>query len=144
MTAPKLITANDPWPFPDMEVGEWVICTKPGAQKAAHMYGNKFKMRFTTRTITNRTTGEKGVRVERLRDDTPIHGRRIHIGRKPTPWPFYDLKVGGTWTCRKPEDVQRVLSAVNNCNRKVGRKVFTVRTETKNYAYVAVHVTKIS
>jgi hypothetical protein len=142
MTAPKLITANDPWPFADMEVGEWVICTKPGAQKAAHVYGNKLGRRFTTRTITNRTTGEQGLRVERLHDDTPVRGRAVSPGRKPTPWPFYNLKVGGTWTCRKPEDVQRVISAVNNYNRKMRHKMFTIRTETKEYVYTAVHVTK--
>lgn len=144
MTAPKIITETDAWPFADMEVGDWVICTKPGAQRAAHGYGQKLGRRFTTRTITNKQTGEKGIRVERLPDNTPIRGIQVTAGRRHVPWPFYDLKDGGTWTCRKPEDVQRIISAVNNYNRKYRKQVYSVRSESKNYVYTAVHVTKIA
>jgi hypothetical protein len=143
MTAPKIITETDAWPFADMEVGEWVICTKPGAQKAAHVYGNKLGRRFTTRTINNKVTGEQGVRIERLRDDAPVRGKETQRGRRPTPWPFYDLKPGGTWTCRKPEQVQKIMSAVNNHNRRIGRKEFSIRTESKDYVYSAIYVTRL-
>lgn len=142
MSVSRVVAAGEAYDFGSMEVGEVRIYLAPEAQQAAHTFGHKYRKRFTTRKVTNKL-GECGIRIERLADSAPKRAGAATKGRRKHPWPFYELEKHQTWTCRDPEMCGRVLSAVNNENRRHGRRLYSIRTETAGGIYTAVHVTRV-
>lgn len=142
MSVTRVVAAGEAYDFGSMEVGEVRIYLAPEAQQAAHAYGHKYRKRFTTRKVINKQ-GECGIRIERLADSAPKRAGAATRGRRKYPWPFYKLEENQTWTCRDPEACSRVISAVNNENRRHGRRVYSVRTVIEDLTYKAVHVTRV-
>lgn len=142
MSVSRVVAAGEAYDFGSMEVGEVRIYLAMEAQQAAHAFGHKYCKRFTTRKVTNKL-GECGIRVERLADSAPKRAGAATAGRRKYRWPFYELEKHQTWACRDPELCGRVLSAVNNENRRQGRRMYSVRTVTAEGVYTAVHVTRV-
>jgi len=142
MSVSRVVAAGEAYDFGSMEVGEVRIYLALEAQQAAHAYGHKYRRRFTTRKVVNKL-GECGIRIERLADSAPKRAGAATNGRRKYRWPFYELEKHQTWVCRDPELCGRVLSAVNNENRRQGRRLYSVRTEIEDLVYKVVHVTRV-
>lgn len=126
-------TEAAPWPFNRMEVGDIIICTHPRAASTAHAYGLSTRKVFSTKKVTNKSTGEVGYRIERLaaaQDRTnsrgprpggkqfPVPKERNARGRKAYVWPFERLSVGQSWSTTDPELMARAVGAAGARNRQ--------------------------
>lgn len=148
-------TEAAPWPFNRMEVGDIIICTHPRAASTAHAYGLSTRKVFSTKKVTNKSTGEVGYRIERLavaQERTNKHGPKLTRvngqvipapkghptlqprnapGRKAFVWPFELLPVGGTWTTSDPALMTRAISAAGARNRQATLKYQELLRENK-------------